>query len=110
MSLGELLVGGGIGAVLVAVVNAIVARRKLAADTDKAGAEATSVLTAAALTLVQPLEHRIKELTAEVDTLRVAVKQAAADLEAAHGREAAGQAREAAKDALLAEFTRPATP
>jgi len=108
------LLGAGLGAILLAVVQAFFNRRKLAADTDKAGAEATSVLTAAALTLVQPLEHRISELTTEaselrteVSQLRAAVRQATDDLAASHAREEAGLAREAAKDALIAELTRP---
>ena len=104
MSVLDLLLGGGVGAILLAIVQALFARKKLAADTDKASADATSVLTAAATALVQPLEHRINQLTGEVDGLRTKVQRLTNDLDASHAREAAGVAREAAKDALIAEL------
>ena len=108
------LLGAGIGAILLAVVQAFFNRRKLAADTDKAGAEATSVLTAAALTLVQPLNDRIHELEGklqaaddQMDRITVKAKFLEEALDASRAREEAGLAREAAKDALISELTRP---
>jgi hypothetical protein len=106
MNLVAVLLGGGGGAILLAAFNAIVARKKLAADTDKAGAEATSVLTAAAVALVKPLNDQIHDLEIQLERVRAKATQLEDQLDAARGREEAGLAREAAKDALIAELTR----
>ena len=99
MSVADVLIGFGVGSIVVALIQAVVARRKLAADTDKAGAEATSVLTAAALTLVQPLERRIHELTTEVAGLQEQVRTITADLTAAR---AANQSKDIELEQLRA--------
>lgn len=93
MELGDLLIGGGGGAIVLALVQALLNRKKLGADT-------ASVLTKAAAELVQPLRDRIHELEAEVDELRARVKNTVAELDQCHDRERA-------KDALIAELTRP---
>lgn len=80
MNIAELLVGLGLGAVLVALINAIVQRRKLGADT-------AAVLSKTALQLVQPLSDRIHELEAEVTLLRDQVRETTGELEACHERE-----------------------
>lgn len=92
MELGELLIGGGIGGVVVTAIQAMVNRRKLGADT-------ASVLTKAAAELVQPLRDRIHELEAEVEELRARVKQTVEQLDACHDINRA-------KDDLIAELTR----
>lgn len=63
--LGQLLLGGGVGAILATLINALVNRRKLGADT-------ASVLSKTALELIQPLRDQIKELNSQLD--RVTVK------------------------------------
>jgi outer membrane murein-binding lipoprotein Lpp len=73
--LGALLLGGGGGTVLYAVVNAILTRRKLGADT-------AQVLSKAAIDLVDPLSKRIHELEREVDELRRKVRATTAELDA----------------------------
>ena len=93
-----LLTGGGL-AILLDALRAFINRKKLAKDTDKAGADAASVVTAAALTLVQPLQDRIHELTSEVDELRAQVKETTAELSAAR---AANQAKDVELEQLRA--------
>lgn len=94
MQLGDLLIGSGAGAILLSLVQALLNRRKLGADT-------ASVLTKAAAELVQPLRERIRELEGEVDELRARVRSTVEQLDRA-------QDRERAKDALIAELTRAA--
>lgn len=106
----EIIVGVGIGGIIVALIQAVVARRKLAADTDKAGAEASSVIAATALSLVTPLKNRIQELEEQLDRVSAKARTLEDQLDAAHAREAAGQAREAAKDALISQLTREDAP
>lgn len=77
MDLGQILVGCGVGAVVVAIVNAFVSRRKLGADT-------AQVLSKTALELVQPLRDRIHELEDEVSALRAQVRAATTELRACH--------------------------
>lgn len=74
MEIGNWLIGGGIGVVLVALIEAIRNRRKLGADT-------VSVLTKAASELVQPLTDRMHELDSEVDRLKSKVQGISAQLD-----------------------------
>lgn len=92
MELGDLLIGGGGGAIVLALVQALLNRRKLGADT-------ASVLTKAAAELVQPLRERIHELEAEVDELRARVRSTVDQLDRCHDVNRA-------KDDLIAELTR----
>jgi type II secretory pathway component PulM len=73
MDVGQILIGCGLGAVLVAVINAFVQKRKLGADT-------AQVLSKTALELVQPLRDRIHELEDEVVALRAQVREATTEL------------------------------
>jgi len=107
VNLVDILIGGGIGGIVVALINAIASRRKLRQEGDKAGAEATSVLTAAAVALVKPLNDQIHHLEQQLDRVQSKATRLEAQLDAANAREEAGLAREAAKDALIAELTRP---
>lgn len=92
MDVGQLLIGGGVATIAVALIQAIQNRRKL-------GADAASVLTKAAAELVQPLTDRIHELEGEVDRLRAKVADTVQQLDAC-------QDVNRAKDALIAELTR----
>lgn len=92
MEWGQLLVGGGVAAVIVAVIQAVVNRRKL-------GADAASVLTKAAAELVQPLSERIHEMEKEMDLLRAKVRDTVEQLDRCHDLNRA-------KDALIAELAR----
>jgi len=99
VNIADLLVGSGIGGILLAIVQAVVQRRKLGADTAKTDADATSVLTAAAVALVAPLNAQIKGLEEQLDRVKTKTNELEAQLDASH-------ARESAKDALIAELTR----
>lgn len=99
MDLGELLLGGGIGGIIVSLIQALVNRRKLGADT-------ASVLTKAAAELVQPLRERIHELEAEVETLRERVKETVGLLDESQAELDKCHDINRAKDALIAELTR----
>lgn len=92
MDVGGLLIGGGIGAILLALVQAVINRKKLGADT-------AAVLTKAAGELVKPLMDRIHELESQVEQLTTKAAQAVADLDQC-------QERCRAKDALISELTR----
>lgn len=92
MDLGQLLIGGGFGAILVALVQALFNRRKLGADT-------AAVLSETALELVQPLRSEIKTLRAEIVELRARVQETTQDLDAC-------KASNRVKDALISELTR----
>lgn len=92
MELGDLLIGSGAGAILLALVQAMLNRRKLGADT-------ASVLTKAAAELVQPLRERIHELEGEVEELRARVRSTVEQLDKC-------QDINRAKDALISELTR----
>lgn len=96
MGIADLLIGAGAGSIIVAVVNAFINRRKLGADT-------ASVLSKAAIDLVQPLRDRIHELEAEVDELRTKVKDTVDQLDAC-------QASNRAKDRELATLRPRETP
>lgn len=92
MDLGSALAGTGVGTIAVGIINFVVNRRKLGADT-------ASVLTAAAVELVEPLRAQIKELRAEVVHLKQQVATAVAELDACHDLNRH-------KDDLIAAFTR----
>lgn len=92
MDVGGLLIGGGIGAILLALVQALINRKKLGADT-------AAVLTKAASDLVQPLMDRIHELESQVQKLTERATQAVNQLDEC-------QERCRAKDALISELTR----
>lgn len=96
MGVADLLIGAGAGSIIVAIVNALINRRKLGADT-------ASVLSKAAIELVQPLRDRIHELEAEVDALRTKVKDTVDQLDAC-------QASNRAKDRELATLRTRETP
>ena len=99
MGIGELLVGGGVGAVVLAFVQAVINRRKLGADT-------AAVLTKAAAELVQPLRERIHELEDEVEKLRDQVKETVAQLRDNQTELDKCHDINRAKDALISELTR----
>lgn len=112
-AIADVLIGFGVGAVLAAIVQAVSTRRKVRAEATKAGAEAekanaeaTQVLTAAAAALVAPLEHRIGELSTEVEGLRAVVAQAATDLAASHAREVEKDRVIAKQRQMIAELAR----
>lgn len=92
MDVGQMLVGGGIGAIVLAAVQAWINRKKMGADT-------AAVLTKAATELVQPLMDRIHELEAQVNKLTDRATQAVNRLDEC-------QERCRAKDALISELTR----
>lgn len=73
MDLGSLLVGTGASAILLALVQAVINRRKLGADT-------VAVLSETARELVQPLRERIQELQTEEKKLRRRVESLEEDL------------------------------
>ena len=88
----QLLVGIGVGGIVVALIGAVVNRRKLSADT-------AQVLSHTALELVLPLKERIAELESKIDELEVKVSDTLQQLDAC-------QDSNARKDALIAELTR----
>lgn len=68
VAVGQLLVGGSVGAVLVALINFVSSRRKL-------GADAAAVLSKAAAALVSPLQERIHDLENDLDRMRGKAKR-----------------------------------
>lgn len=78
--MGELakwLMAGGGGAILGSIVQAIVNRRKLGAETESAEADTAAVISKTALQLLQPLRDQVRDLTEQLDR----VKGKAEDLE-----------------------------
>jgi hypothetical protein len=92
MDVGSLLMGGGGAGVIAAVIQTIVQRRKLGADT-------ASVLTKAASNLVQPLSDQIDRLERKVLALEARVESLTVELDDAHDLNRH-------KDDLLAALTR----
>jgi hypothetical protein len=92
MDVGSLLMGGGGAGVFLAILQTIVQRRKLGADT-------ASVLSKAATNLVQPLSDQIDRLERKVLALEGRVESLTNELDAAHDLNRH-------KDDLLAAFTR----
>jgi septation ring formation regulator EzrA len=72
-SLPNLLLGGGFGAVFVAVVNGLMQRRKV-------GADATETITAAALSVVRPLQDQVEAAHREMARQREDVDRIRAQL------------------------------
>jgi peptidoglycan hydrolase CwlO-like protein len=68
VAIGQLLVGGSVGAILAALINLVANRRKL-------GADAAAVLSKAAAALVSPLQERIHELENDLDRMRDKAKR-----------------------------------
>ncbi len=67
--------GGGLGAIGY-MLRFKAERKKLGADTGKIEADAVSVLTGTAVSLIAPLHAEIKRLTDQVDALEAQVKEA----------------------------------
>lgn len=74
VAVGQLLVGGSVGAVLAALINFIASRRKL-------GADAAAVLSKAAAALVSPLQERIQDLEKQLDRMRAKATRMENDLD-----------------------------
>lgn len=68
VAVGQLLVGGSVGAILAALINLVANRRKL-------GADAAAVLSKAAAALVSPLQERIHDLENDLDRMRGKAKR-----------------------------------
>lgn len=88
--------GGGAGALLTARST----RKKLGADTHKADMEAATALTAAAISLVQPLNERISVLEGE---LRSAYRAHAEEIQRCHAERADLERRFSRLEALVVE-------
>lgn len=73
MDVGSILIGSGFSAILLAIVQAFINRRKLGADT-------VAVLSDTARELVQPLRDRVHEMAEEERRLRHRVEDLEADL------------------------------
>lgn len=67
------LIGGIPG--LAALVTILISKRQNEATADKTEAEAADVIQGAAIQLLEPLQRRIKELTAEVNALKAEVQE-----------------------------------
>lgn len=64
--------GGGLGALVLSLLNRRAANRKTQVEGDE-------VFTRIAVTLVEPLEHRLAAADRELETLRARVREAAAE-------------------------------
>lgn len=73
MDIGSILIGSGASAILLAIVQAFISRRKLGADT-------AAVLTDTARELIAPLRDRLQEMGQEERRLRHRVDDLEADL------------------------------
>jgi predicted RNase H-like nuclease (RuvC/YqgF family) len=98
---GTVLLSGTGGAVIKSGVESLLNRRRLGADVEKVDADAADVVTRTALSLVEPLGRRIKELETEVDGLRAQVRQAHAELRQASSELEACRSSERAKDRAI---------